>query len=139
MAVKPFPETTLLREKAHALCTGLFFRLDEFVDDFPTGIPRDLIETVQRLLRELQKIADEEEDAEILFDICDLLELTEPQPPGLSQALDWLDNAHTAQTPSGLVQLLRAASKHLRVTSCSPLIMSSIIQSSISSAFGASS
>jgi hypothetical protein len=113
MATEPFPETKVLRERAHSLCTGLFFRLDEFVDDFPTGIPRNLIEVVQSLLRELQSIADEEDDPEILWDICSVLEFTEPEPPGLSQSLDWLDNAHTAQTPSGLVQLLRVASKQM--------------------------
>ncbi|MGH8703650.1 MAG: hypothetical protein ACREVR_21060 [Burkholderiales bacterium] len=86
---------------------GLFLRLEEIVSDFPTGTPRKLISVLQAVLGSLQEHISHSEDPGLLSWVCDLVE------GYLSDSLSWLDNAHTAQTPRGLVQFLEAAATKL--------------------------
>src|SRR5690349_17235542 len=78
---------------------GLFFRLDEYAEDFPTGTPRDFIRIIQNLLQEIAQAIDDAEDHRDVLLLCHLIE-------ELTVAIEWVDNAHTAQTPRGLTEFL---------------------------------
>lgn len=97
--VYSFPEEQYLKEKAHALRTGLFFRLEEFVDDFPTGSPGKLIDILKRILTAASDSIEAASDKRILILVYNAVHT-------LSEALDWLDNAHVSQTPRGLADFL---------------------------------
>lgn len=79
---------------------GLFLRLDEYVEDFPTGTPLRLIDLFKKIVKEIDAIVERTHNNALLHRICQVLaELG-------AYALNFLDNAHTAQTPRGLVQML---------------------------------
>ena len=89
------------KRRARVLTEGLLERVDELsVSDFPTATPNQVIKFIQDFLAEILKEIDAAESEPRLRSFC----LAVLQ---LAQSLDWLDNAHTAQTPRGLVQVLR--------------------------------
>src|SRR5690348_7211482 len=115
-----FTEENYLRQKAHSLCKGLALRLDEFVDEFPAGQPVDLINTVKLFLRQLETDLATTTDLKILRLSCFLIK-------DLTSTLEWLDNAHTAQTPRAVVQLLNKTSSVLFGKSAAVLVSPSIV------------
>jgi hypothetical protein len=90
---------TFQKQRAHSLTIGLVNRLGEYASDFPTGTASDLIDTVKQLSIEMQKVADTSDDVKIIELIC----MAAMQ---LGSYLTFFDNAHTEQTPSGLVCLV---------------------------------
>lgn len=90
---------TFQKQRAHSLTIGLVNRLEEYASDFPTGIASDLIDTVKQLAIEMQKVADASDDVDIIELIC-------RATMQLGSYLTFFDNAHTEQTPSGLVCLV---------------------------------
>lgn len=95
-----FSDVKYFRHRAHTLCMGLFFRLDEYVEDFPTGTPQRLIDVIKKIVVEIDAVVDRVDDDRLLKGICSIIAALS------SAALDYLDNAHTAQAPRGLVQML---------------------------------
>lgn len=104
--MNPFNEEEFLRDKARALSSGLFLRLDEFVNDFPGGTPGQLIALIKLFLKEIDVQLEITSSRKLLWGYLYLVEQ-------LANSLDWLDNAHTAQTPRGLVQLLEEIASKL--------------------------
>lgn len=85
----------------HSLVGGLLQRVEELsVSDFPADTPNEVIRFLQTFLTELGFVIDKSASQDKLRSFCALVQ-------GLSQSLDWLDNAHTGQTPRGLVQVLK--------------------------------
>src|SRR5690348_16107951 len=101
-----FDETAYFSEKARALSVGLSLRLNEFVNEFPAGSPNDLIRITKAFIVEINSALDSTTNTNILFGFFRTIE-------ALSQALNWLDNAHTAQTPKALVQSLEKIAESL--------------------------
>jgi hypothetical protein len=101
-----FDEVAYFSEKARALSVGLSRRLDEFVNEFPAGSPSDLIKITKAFLKEIDAALDTTTSPSILTSFFRLIE-------NLSEALNWLDNAHTAQTPKALVQSLETIAESL--------------------------
>lgn len=94
-----FPDVDYLRGKALGQCISFRHRLNEFVDEFPGGAPLKLIEVITLFLKEIEAELATTTSASVLrthFVLIDQLSVT----------LSWLDNAHTAQSPRGLVQFL---------------------------------
>ena len=94
-----YDEIRYLRVKAQSLCEGLKLRLSEFDDDFPAGSPGELIRITTAFLEKIRDEVEGTSDRNILMAFFRLIDT-------LSGTLDLLDNAHTAQTPRGLVQFL---------------------------------
>lgn len=103
--MKPFDEAFFFQEKALALSSGLSLRLSEFVNEFPAGSPHELIRITKGFLTHIDA-ALSGPPSPVRFDYFGLIEV-------LSKALDWLDNAHTAQTPKALVESLEAIASEL--------------------------
>jgi hypothetical protein len=101
-----FTEEGYLREKARSLRAGLLSRLDEYVEEFPKGQSTDLIQTIHFFLGEIEKEIDACDDRRTLRLFCPLIEK-------LSEVLEWLDHAHTAQTPRACVELLCEIARRL--------------------------
>lgn len=100
MSEPSFSDVNYFRHRAHTLSMGFFLRLDEYVEDFPTGTPLTLIELFKTIVKEIDTIVERTDNNALLNRICQILaELS-------AYALIFLDNAHTAQTPRGLVQML---------------------------------
>lgn len=79
---------------------GLFQRLDEIcVSDFPTGSPKEVIKLLQDILEKISLQIDSASEEQTLALICRVIHF-------YSSFLEYFDNAHTEQTPRGLVQLL---------------------------------
>lgn len=106
-----YDEIRYLRSKAHALCEGLRLRLTEFDDDFPAGSPGQLIAITTTFLEKIRDEVEAATDKNILLAFFRLIDT-------LSSTLDLLDNAHTAQTPRGLVQFLEEIANSLYPGSC---------------------
>jgi hypothetical protein len=102
-----FPSEKYLQQRAHALCLGLSYRLEELVNDFPAGTPKVVIEFLQEVLKSLLALVNRTDNPGTLSWICVLIE------QDLSGVLTWLDNAHTAQTPRALVRVLQRMAKKL--------------------------
>jgi hypothetical protein len=101
----PFTEGLYLREKADSLQAGLLLRLEEFVEELPTGQSANLIETIKVFLAQIEAELKTCDDAELRF-FCPLIDQ-------LSEVLEWLDHAHTAQTPRAYVEILAEISRTL--------------------------
>jgi len=106
-----YDETRYLRSKAHSLCQGLKLRLSEFDDDFPAGSPGELIRITTVFLERIRDEVEATSDRNILTNFFRLIDT-------LASTLDLLDNAHTAQTPRGLVQFLEEIAGNLYPRSC---------------------
>jgi hypothetical protein len=98
---KPFERPAYLRVRAHSLRAGLLSRLEEYAFDFPGGAPRRAIELIQVLLEAIGEEIDRTSDDRIIALICRVIR-------GMGTLLQHFDNAHTAQTPRGLPQMLGA-------------------------------
>jgi hypothetical protein len=98
-------EGTYLREKADSLQAGLLLRLEEFVEELPTGQSANLIGTIKLFLAQIEAELKTCDDAELRF-FCPLIDQ-------LSEVLEWLDHAHTAQTPRAYVEILAEISRKL--------------------------
>lgn len=80
---------------------GLLKRIEELsVSDYPIASPNQTIRFLQDYLNELSYAIDNSGTE-------DELRIIRMQIAQLGVFLDWLDNAHTEQTPRGLVQLLK--------------------------------
>jgi hypothetical protein len=101
-----YDEIRYLRSKAHSLCHGLKLRLSEFDDDFPAGSPGELIRITTEFLARIRDEVEATVDKNILTAFFRLIDT-------LASTLDLLDNAHTAQTPRGLVQFLEEIANSL--------------------------
>jgi hypothetical protein len=106
-----YDEIRYLRSKAHSLCEGLKLRLSEFHDDFPAGSPGELIRITNAFLEKIRDEVETTPDRNVLTAFFRLIDT-------LSGMLDLLDNAHTAQTPRGLVQFLQEIANNLYPGSC---------------------
>lgn len=106
-----YDEIRYLRSKAHSLCEGLKLRLSEFDDDMPAGSPAELIRITNAFLEKIRDEVEATSDRNILMAFFRLIDT-------LSGTLDLLDNAHTAQTPRGLVQFLQEIANSLYPGSC---------------------
>lgn len=110
-----FTEESYLRQKAQALSKGLGQRLNDFVNEFPAGQPAELIKTVKLFLSQLELEIKSQSDPTILRFSCVLIS-------ELSTVLSWLDNAHTAQSPRGVVQCLNHMSEAIFSKAVSVLV-----------------
>jgi hypothetical protein len=97
----PFDRRAYLRVRAHALRAGLVARLDEYAFDFPGGAPKRAIELIKTLLEAIGQEIDQTTDERAIALICGVIR-------GMGTLLQHFDNAHTAQTPRGLPQMLGA-------------------------------
>src|SRR5258706_16486008 len=120
-----FPETDYLRERAHALRLGLFFRLQEFVDDFPSDTPQAHIRILEDVLKRIEGVITHATDKRSLILVCTLIEQ-------LSAELTTLDNAHTARTPRGLAQMLASMSAAINKGAPSLLVVAPTIENNYS-------
>ena len=93
-------EVNFLKQRAHTLSRALFFRLDEYVEDFPTGEPLHLINLFKRVAVET------DETIESTSDINRLVLIGQTLAELSNYAMSLLDHANTAQTPRGLAQML---------------------------------
>jgi hypothetical protein len=101
-----FSEVAYLREKVRALSAGLRSRLNEYFEELPDGQVGNLVEVVLLFLVQIEEEVNETSDPRELRLHCTLIDY-------LSQILEWLDHAHTAQTPRAHVSVLREISKKL--------------------------
>lgn len=89
------------KRHAQQLTHGLLDRVHELsVSDYPEATANELIRFLQEFLSELSAVI-EKTNSE------DRLRALSLQIKALGEFLGWLDNAHTGQTPRGLVQLLK--------------------------------
>lgn len=89
------------RRNTHLLKDGLLHRIDELaVSDFPGATPNQIIGFLQDFLENLTSVIDKAGSEDQLKMLSSLIKQ-------LGIFLEWLDNAHTEQTPRGLVQLLK--------------------------------
>lgn len=98
---KSFERRAYLRVRAHSLRAGLLSRLEEYALDFPGGAPRRAIELIKALLAAIGEEIDQTSDERAIGLICRVIR-------GMGTLLQHFDNAHTAQTPRGLPQMLGA-------------------------------
>jgi hypothetical protein len=98
---RPFDRRAYLRVRAHSLRAGLLARLDEYAFDFPGGAPKRAIELLKALLEAIGQEIDQSSDERAIVLICGVIR-------GMGTLLQHFDNAHTAQTPRGLPQMLGA-------------------------------
>jgi hypothetical protein len=101
-----FQEDTYLREKIRALIFGLISRLDEFVEEFPSDESSKLITAIKVFLVQVEAQLPETSNVELLRWSCRLID-------ELSEVLEWLDHAHTAQTPRAYVNILTEISENM--------------------------
>lgn len=95
-----FTEEGYLREKVRTLRRGLMSRLDEFVEDFPTGQSANLIGIIKTFLDQVEIELGKCDHINLLRLFCRLID-------ALASVLEWLDHAHTAETPRVCVEILR--------------------------------
>jgi uncharacterized protein YbaR (Trm112 family) len=101
-----FKEESYLREKARSLQAGLLSRFEEYVEEFPRGQSSNLIETIRFFLAQVEADIAGCSDPKLLRWFCSLID-------ELSEVLEWLDHAHTAQTPRAYVDVLGEISRQL--------------------------
>lgn len=102
-----FGEADYLRRKARVLASGLASRLDEFVEEFPSGqSSAQVIATLNLFLDEVEVQIDSAPTTRMLRWYCILIEK-------LAESLEWLDHSHTAQTPRACVEILKELSEKL--------------------------
>jgi hypothetical protein len=95
-----------LRQRGHALSRALFLRLDEYVDDFPTGTPVTLVRFFKAIAEESDKTIAATSDPQRLTLICQILSDI------IDYSMSLLDHAHTAQTPRGLAHIMEQFREH---------------------------
>lgn len=89
-----------LKCHAHILKEGLLQRIDELsVSDYPAKTPSQIIGFLRDFLASLSEVIEKSVSEERLKTLGSMIQ-------ELGVFLEWLDNAHTEQTPRGLVQLL---------------------------------
>jgi hypothetical protein len=101
-----FPEVTYLKERVRSESAGLRYRLKEYVAEFPAGTPLKLIEITEGLLKELDDGLTTLNDVNQIKSRFHVL-------GSMSSLLTLLDNAHSQQTPRGLVHVLQRAVNEL--------------------------
>jgi len=100
MAETEFSSLEHWRRHTHLLRAGLLQRVDELsVSDFPGATPNQVIHFLLEFLNQLGDVTDKAGSEDRLKMLSSLIRQ-------LGIFLEWLDNAHTEQTPRGLVQLL---------------------------------
>jgi hypothetical protein len=83
------------------LTGGLLQRVEELsVSDYPASTPSEVIRFLQAFLAELTGVIDRASSEERLKIVSSLVQQ-------LGMFIEWLDNAHTGQTPRGLAKVLR--------------------------------
>lgn len=101
MAESAFSPLEHWRRNTHLLRAGLLQRVDELaVSDYPTVTPNQIIRFLQDFLAHLTDVIDKVGSEDQLKMLSSMIQQ-------LGIFLEWLDNAHTEQTPRGLVQLLK--------------------------------
>lgn len=99
--------TQYWKRYAHLLRGGLLQRVDELsVSDYPAETPNEVIRFLQDFLKELGVLIDKTSSEDKLRAFSALVQT-------LAHSLDWLDNAHTGQTPRGLVKVLKDLFDHM--------------------------
>ena len=89
------------RRHALQLTSGLLQRVDELsVSDYPAATPNEVIRFLQAFLTELGGVVDRATSEDRLKMVSSLVQQ-------LGMFIEWLDNAHTGQTPRGLAKVLR--------------------------------
>lgn len=63
-------EIETLKQRAHTLSRALFLHLDEYIEDFPTGTPQQLIELIKQITIETDKTIQITTDLKKLGLIC---------------------------------------------------------------------
>jgi len=95
-----FTDVDYLREKAGALSAGLISRLEEFVEEFPSGQASSaLVATVKIFISQVDLQIRSTGELRLLRLYCYLLD-------ELAEVLEWLDHAHIAHTPRACVHVL---------------------------------
>ncbi len=90
-----------LKSHTHLLKDGLLQRIDELsVSDYPDETPNQIIGFLQDFLTGLGEVIEKATSEKSLKSLSSLIQ-------ELGIFLEWLDNAHTEQTPRGLLQLLK--------------------------------
>ncbi|MDS4025728.1 MAG: hypothetical protein RKO25_01855 [Candidatus Contendobacter sp.] len=96
-----------LKCHAHILKEGLLQRIDELsVSDYPAKTPSQIIGFLRDFLASLSEVIEKSVSEERLKTLSSLIQK-------LGIFLEWLDNAHTEQTPRGLVKLLENIIDHM--------------------------
>lgn len=96
-----------LRKRAHILRCGLHQRFEEItVGDFPANTPQLVIRLFQDILEKLAPKIEKSSSPKELVLICSLIE-------HYGSFLQFVDNAHTHQTPRALVQILEEVTEAL--------------------------
>ena len=106
MTVSRFSNTNWLKERARSLNSGLLGRFEEYVWDYPTDTPKELIDLLKASLRCISKRIDSATDERYLVTLIALIR-------NLTTFLTFFDNAHTEQTPRALPQMLEDLAKRL--------------------------
>lgn len=89
------------RRRTRQYTAGLLQRIDELsVSDYPAATPNQIIKFLQDFLGVIDAEIDKAVSEEMLRFLSQITQ-------GLGMFVQWLDNAHTGQTPRGLVQLLK--------------------------------
>lgn len=89
------------KRHTHLLLQGLLQRLDELsVSDYPAETPNELIRFLQDFLEVIGDATDKTASEDQLRQLSLLIKK-------LAEFLDWLDNAHTGQTPRSLTKVLK--------------------------------
>jgi len=100
-SLPPFVPLDHWRRRTQQIIEGLLERIDDLsVSDYPAPAPIQVIEFLQDFLRVLSGEVDKAGSENKLRLLSSLVQ-------DLGIFLEWLDNAHTGQTPRGLVQVLK--------------------------------
>jgi hypothetical protein len=94
-----FDRLVHLRKRAHSLRIGLLARLSEYASDFPSGTPKEIIDLIKRILVGAAEQIESSIDTRFLEQTCREIQ-------ALGSLLSFFDNAHTAQTPRGLIEVV---------------------------------
>jgi len=107
MSKSDYEPLSHLKCYAHILKDGLLQRIDELsVSDYPAMTPNQIIGFLRDFLINLSEVIEKTVSEERLKTLSSSIQ-------GLGIFLEWLDNAHTEQTPRGLVHLLKDIIDHL--------------------------
>lgn len=107
MTRSAFDRLTHLRKRAHSLRIGLLSRLSEYSSDFPSGTPKAIIQLIKQILTAAVDPIDSAIDERFLEQACRKVQ-------AMGTLLGFFDNAHTAQTPRGLTELVSQLMKELQ-------------------------
>jgi len=98
--VAAFSEISYLKRRNQTLILGLRKRFDEiYSSDFPTSTPSLIIDLIRDILVELSNQVESSSDEDYLILVSRLVQ-------SFGGFLEFVDNAHTDQTPRALVQIL---------------------------------